>query len=112
MADIKIIGLDKLEKQLKKNATLNDVKQAVKMSGTTLQEEAKRIVPVDSSNLKDTMIGPEISNGGMTVEVAAMAEYGEYVEYGTRYMEAQPYMRPALKKAEKEFRANMKKMVN
>lgn len=112
MAGIDVIGMKELEKQLKKNATLNDVKKVVKQNGAELQQKAERLVPVDTSNLKDTMIGPEISDGGMRAEVAATAEYGEYVEYGTRFMEAQPFIRPALKEQEKQFKADMRELVN
>ena len=114
MADIKVIGIEKLEKQLKKSASLAQVKQAVKKSGATLQKEAERIVPVapvHGGTLKRSISGPELTNGGLTVEVEATAEYAAYVEYGTRYMKAQPYMQPALEKAGKEFQANMKKLV-
>lgn len=33
-----------------------------------------------------------------TYRVTADTEYAVYVEFGTRYMEAQPYMRPAVNK--------------
>ena len=42
MASIKVVGLDKLEKQLKKNATLNDVKKVVRKNGADLQKEIER----------------------------------------------------------------------
>ena len=42
MAEIKIEGLDKLEKQLKKNATLNDVKTVVRKNGADLQRKIQR----------------------------------------------------------------------
>ncbi|CUX18485.1 HK97-gp10 family putative phage morphogenesis protein [Clostridium sp. C105KSO13] len=111
MADIKVVGIEKLEKQLKENISLGAVKQAVKRSGTTLQKEVERIVPVDTGTLKRSITGPELTDGGLTAKVEATAEYAAYVEYGTRYMKAQPYMRPALEKAEKDFQTNMKKLV-
>lgn len=111
MGSVQIIGLDKLEKQLKKNATLNDVKKVVKQNGAELHKKAQRNVPVDSGTLKRS-IGLELSDGGMTAEVEATAEYSEYVEYGTRYMDAQPYIRPALKEQERQFKSDMKKLIN
>ena len=111
MGSVQIIGLDKLEKQLKKNATLNDVKKVVKQNGAGLHKKSQRNVPVDSGTLKRS-IGLELSDGGMTAEVEATAEYSEYVEYGTRYMDAQPYIRPALKEQERQFKSDMKKLVN
>lgn len=109
MGSIKIVGLDKLEKQLKKNASLSDVKRVVKQNGAELHGKAQRNVPVDTGTLKRS-IGLELSDGGMTAEVEATSEYGEYVEYGTRYMDAQPYIRPALKEQEKQFKSDMEKL--
>lgn len=111
MGSVQIIGLDKLEKQLKKNATLNDVKKVVRQNGAELHKKAQRNVPVDTGTLKRSIV-LEITNGGMNAEVEATAEYSEYVEYGTRYMDAQPYIRPALKEQERQFKSDMKKLVN
>jgi HK97 gp10 family phage protein len=36
------------------------------------------------------------------------AYYAVYVEYGTRYMRAQPFFRPAIELAKAQFRAEMK----
>lgn len=54
---------------------------------------AKRIVPVDSGDLRDS-IHPEVSADGMYV--VADEEYASHVELGTSKMAAQPYLRPAL----------------
>lgn len=43
-------------------------------------------------------------------KVSVGAPYGVYVEYGTRYMIAQPFFRPAIKVANREFKENMKKV--
>lgn len=110
MADIKIEGLEELQKALKKNATLNDVKKVVKQNGSELHKKAQRKVPVDTGTLKRS-IGLEFTDGGMTAEVDATAEYGEYVEYGTRFQRAQPYIRPSLEEQERQFKSDMRKLV-
>ena len=109
MADINIVGLKELEKQLKKNVSLNDVKKVVKQNGSELQRNAIRKVAVDTGTLKRS-IGIELSNGGMTATVEATAEYAEYVELGTRFMKAQPYIRPALEEQGSQFKSDMKKL--
>jgi HK97 gp10 family phage protein len=38
------------------------------------------------------------------------AHYGAYVEYGTRYMAAQPYFRPAVEEAKRQFIADMRQV--
>ena len=45
----------------------------------------------------------------MTARVAPTAEYSEYVEYGTRFMESQPYMRPAFGEQKQQFKSDMQK---
>lgn len=121
MAKIKITGLDKLQKKLKKNTDLNDVKRLVKKHGSQMETKAQQNAPVGTpestgipgyvgGTLKRS-IGLEIKDGGMTAEVKPTAEYAPYVELGTRYMEAQPYLKPALDEQKEKFKKDMKKLV-
>ena len=109
MPKIKLEGLEKLQVKLKKNVQLNDVKRIVKSNGAALQESAQRKVPVDTGNLKRS-IGLEIRDSGLTAEVEPTAEYAAYVEYGTRYMNAQPYMRPSYTAQKEKFKSDLKKL--
>lgn len=110
MAGIKVVGMDKLEKQLKKNVALNDVKKVVRKNGVGLQKAAQKKAPIDTGTLKRS-VGIDITDSGMTATVEPTAEYSAYVEYGTRFMKAQPYMKPALEEQEKLFKADMQKLV-
>lgn len=110
MAGIKVVGMDKLEKQLKKNVTLNDVKKVVRKNGVGLQKAAQKKAPIDTGILKRS-VGIDITDSGMTATVEPTAEYSAYVEYGTRFMKAQPYMKPALEEQEKLFKSDMQKLV-
>lgn len=110
MSGIKIGGLEKLQKKLKKNVTMNDVKIVVKQNGAELQSKAQNNAPVDTGNLKRS-IGLSIEDAGMTAKVKPTADYAGYVEYGTRFMEAQPYMKPALDEQKQQFKNDMKKLV-
>ena len=47
----------------------------------------------------------------MTAEVSPGTEYSPYLEYGTRFMEAQPFVHPALEAQEGQFKSDMKKLV-
>lgn len=89
-----IKGEKALLKQLKKNAKMQDIKDAVKLNGSDMQNKAMRAVPVDTGNLKRS-ITLEEGNDGLSAKVSASSEYSEYVEKGTRYMDAQPYMKPS-----------------
>jgi HK97 gp10 family phage protein len=63
---------------------------------TQVMADAKRIVPVRTGRLRAS-IGTGHIDGNSAV-VQASAPYAGYVELGTRYMRAQPYLRPALYK--------------
>jgi HK97 gp10 family phage protein len=54
--------------------------------------EAKRLVPVDTGALRDSISVID----GSPMAVVADAPYSLYVELGTRHMAAQPYLMPAL----------------
>jgi len=62
-------------------------------AGIVVQAAAKRLAPVDTGNLRGS-ITREVF--GDRAEVGTNVEYAEHVEYGTRHMGAQPYMRPAI----------------
>jgi len=75
-----------------------------------MQKKAQRNAPVDTGNLKNN-IGLEISDGGMTATVEPTAEYAPYVELGTRFMEAQPFLKPAFEEQKKQFEKDLKELV-
>lgn len=110
MGDIKIVGMEKLQKKLKKNVRLDDVKRVVRHNGAEMQEKAQRNAPVDTGTLKRS-IGLEITDGGMSAEVEPTAAYAPYVELGIRFMEAQPYLKPAFDEQKEKFKKDMKKLV-
>ena len=83
----------------------------IRIGNTTyrVQEASQRKAPVDTGTLKRS-IGLEIRDGGLTAEVEPTAEYAAYVEYGTRYMSAQPYMRPSYTAQKEKFKSDLKKL--
>lgn len=107
---VKITGVDVLVKELKKQASLQDVKNAVKMNTANLQKQAMRKAPVDTGNLKRS-ITIDILDGGHTGKVTATADYSIYQEYGTRFMSAQPFMRPSLSIIEPQFRKDLERLM-
>lgn len=114
MASIKIKGLDKLEKALKENATLDDVKKVVKHNGSQLHKKMQ--VNADFTQGYQTgttkrSIGLEIADGGFTANVGPETEYSPYLEYGTRFMDAQPFVKPSLDEQEKQFKSDLQKLV-
>lgn len=106
---VKFKGTKELRAALRKKTDLDAAKRVVKRNGAELQARARRNAPVDTGNLKRS-IGLEISDGGLTAKSAAAAEYAAYQEYGTRYMEAQPYMGPAFRVQKEQFKRDMDKL--
>lgn len=110
MAGVKIIGIEKIQKKLRQNGQMADVKKVVRHNGAEMQAKSQQNAPVDTGTLKRS-IGIEITDGGMTAEVEPTADYAPYVELGTRFMEAQPYLGPAFNEQKEKFKKDMKKLV-
>lgn len=91
---IKIRGLEKLQKKLIDNADPSKVRQLVKKHGAQMQNKTQRLAPVDSGTLKRS-IELEISLSGLQATVKPTVHYAPYVEYGTRKMNAHPFLKPA-----------------
>ena len=114
MARIKIDGLEALEKKLKANMTLDDVKRVVRHHGAELQQRMQEKADFKKGYQTGTTkrsIGLEIKDSGMAAEVAPETEYSPYLEYGTRFMEAQPFVSPALEEQSPKFKSDMQKLV-
>ena len=114
MARIKVEGLEKLEKALKDNVTLDDVKRIVKNNGSQLQRKMQNNADFKKGYQTGTTkrsIGLEMQDGGFTVEVGPETEYSPYVEYGTRYMDAQPFIKPAHEEQKQKFKQDMQRLV-
>ena len=121
MANVKIDGLDKLQKHLKWSVELTDVKRVVSHNAAELQRKAQENAPVgtpESTGIKGYVGGTlkrsielDIKDAGFTGEVEPKAEYAGYVEYGTRFMEPKPYMGPAYKEQKAKFKQDLKMLM-
>lgn len=114
MPSIKITGIKELQKRLKKNVTLDDVKQTIRKNGTELQdkmqEKADFTKGYQTGATKDS-IRVEMSNSNLTATVEPTTEYSPYLEFGTRFMDAQPFVRPAFEAQLTQFKSDMQKLV-
>jgi HK97 gp10 family phage protein len=59
-----------------------------------ISNEAKMNAPVDTGFLRNSIQLEVISD--TTIYVTSYASYSYYIEYGTKYMIMQPFMRPAV----------------
>lgn len=118
-SSVTIVGVEDLMDLLETAAQMESVKRTVRFWGAELQRKAVRkavfrghyrgkkfVKP--TGNLRRSIQPPKISVDGLTATVVVMADYGAYVELGTRYMEAQPYMGPALNEVEAPFIRDLK----
>lgn len=116
MSGIKFKGLDKLQKKLKKNSDMSDVKKVVKFHGGQLSERMKAQTQQSFTKGYSTgdtanSINVEITDGGLEARVGPTTNYAEYVEYGTRFMEAEPFVRPSLDSQKDKFKSDLKKLM-
>lgn len=121
MAGVRIDGFDKLGAKLKRNMNLGAVRTVVRKNGADLQTKAQENAPVgtpQSTGIPGYVGGTlkrsvelDITDGGLTAEVEPTADYAAYVEYGTRFMEAQPYLKPAYDEQKKKFVKDLNELV-
>lgn len=107
---VRLEGFEELQERLKKNAKLEDVKTVVQYRGSQMQDVAQTVCPRRTGQLADG-ITLEILDGGLTAEVAPHTNYAGYVEWGTRFMNAQPYVRPAYMQESERFKEDLSKLM-
>lgn len=70
--------------------------RAVAATGDQVYRQSQILVPVDTGALMDSGKLEMIEGDNPTAEISYNTGYEAYVEFGTRFMAAQPYLRPAL----------------
>ncbi len=80
--------------------------QVVKKAALDIEAGAKQRAPVRTGNLKNSIQASEENPLLWRVDVGA--NYSVYVECGTRYMAAQPYLLPATEQIRPSFLAAVK----
>lgn len=110
-------GLEELEAALKPNVTMDDVKRIVLTNGNRLAQTMKRgttsaYVKGYSTGDTASSINVERRDQGFTVGVGSTMNYTPYVEFGTRYMSAEPVIAPAIQKIYPQFLRDLGKVVD
>lgn len=90
-----------------------EIEKALAESALVLRGKAQIRCPVKTGRLRDSI---DASSSILTkgypkgqAEVGTNVEYAAYVEYGTKYMKAQPYMRPGAEASRETIRGIFKK---
>ena len=109
---IKMVGLSRMIKGLTDMHMKCDseIGKVVKANTSELQQKEMRTVPVDTGFLKRS-ITLTMKDNGLTGVVEPTATYATFVEFGTRFMAAQPYVRPNYDAQAKQFIKDMQKFV-
>ena len=81
---------------------------ALEEIGLLAENYAAKKCPVDTGNLRGS-ITHEVDTAGNAVYIGTNVEYAPYVEFGTRRMHAQPYLRPAATDHGEQYRAIIEK---
>lgn len=111
MVDVKIEGLQALISDIDaRKYSGKQIRNVVMKNGADLQEDAQKRMTKTVAYVKGYSKGTTrrsttltISADGMTATVAPHTEYFSYVEYGTRFMEAEPTLNPAFQKIKQQF---------
>ncbi|WP_273478654.1 HK97-gp10 family putative phage morphogenesis protein [Ignavigranum ruoffiae] len=86
---ISISGASELGKALRKKAEMKDVKLIVKSNGSEMTKNAQRLAPVDTGALKNSIT---LDYKELESTTGVGVHYGGYVNNGTRFMSANPYL--------------------
>ena len=114
MPKITITGLEELEKKLKQNIKMTDVQRVVRNNGSQLHRKMMQKADFTRGYATGTTkrsIQLSLSDGNLTATVEPATEYSPYLEYGTRFMDAQPFVRPAFDEQKEKFKDDMQKLV-
>lgn len=111
LVDVKIEGLQALISNLDaRKYSGKQIRNVVMKNGANLQEDAQKRMTKTVAYVKGYSKGTTrrsttltISDDGMKAIVAPGTSYFPYVEYGTRYMEAEPTLNPAFQKIKQQF---------
>lgn len=126
-SSIHITGIKEMQKELQRLSSMEPVKEVIRHNTILLHqrtqskavfrghmgwEKGRGYVFIKPTGfLRRNILGPYFELRGLTGKVRAEAEYSGYVEKGTRYMAAQPYMQPALNEIEPLFLADLRRIL-
>lgn len=111
---MKVKGADALIAQLKRNANLDDVKRVVKMNASELERNMKRNASFTKgyqTGETKRSISTSIEDGGMSAVVGPKTHWSMYLEFSTRFMDAQPFVKPSFAAQEKIFIKDMRRLM-
>ena len=91
--------INSLQRSVEK--AIQAAEKELQLTALEIERDAKLNAPVDTGMLRASITS---TGGGSEYEIGTNIEYAPFVEFGTRYMAAQPFLLPAFddKAEEKE----------
>lgn len=86
-----------------------DVDAVVRRTAGVMMGRMRILAPIDTGFLRNSITVQKLAQA--TYAVAVGAEYGFWVNYGTRRLRAQPFFEPAVEEARRYFEAELKKLI-
>ena len=97
-AMLQVLGVEETQKALlDRSREINDkALKALQASAMRIEKAAKTLCPYDTGTLRRSIsVSQPMEDRGTTYLVGPHTTYDAFVEFGTRHMGAQPYLRPA-----------------
>lgn len=112
-ATLQVDGIEELVGKLKRNATLKDVRNVVRLNGSELDRRMTRnasFVKGYQTGTTKRSIELTILDDGFTAHVAPTTHYSLFLELGTRMMDAQPFVYPSFTVQRAQFIKDLKRL--
>ena len=120
MANISIKGADQLKKALQKKMKLEAAKKVVKNNSDQLHNELvrntrkgvvfKKGYSMEQINQDIASRMPEYKDGGLSSEQGTVKDYAPWLITGTRFMEAEDFMKEPFEHQKEKFKSDMEKL--
>ena len=117
--DIK--GIDQLMSHLRDATKMDEVKKVVRRNGAELTNQMQKRAQFKGHYQNGKFISPtgatkrsiimKIQEAGFSVLVMPRTEYSPYLEFGTRFMNAQPFVRAAFNYQKVIFKKEMRELM-
>ena len=98
--------INSLEKSIEK--AIKAAEKELQLTALEIERDAKLNAPVDTGMLRASITS---TGSGSEYEIGTNIEYAPFVEFGTKYMAAQPFLFPAFEKGVRDLQKNIKKAV-
>jgi HK97 gp10 family phage protein len=112
--NIEVNGVEELSAALKEKVTMSDVKRVVRHNGMRLDKSIVAnavFVRGYATGATKRSIHLTMEDGGLTAKSGPTTEYAPYLEWGTRFMQAQPFVGPAFNVVKGQFISDLKRLM-